>query len=353
MVTTSPQPKKAKLVHLKKRWAIAISAALTLGLVIGTAGPAAAALPGEEAQWHLEEMGNARPVTSTDTYHEARQTNGDDLGIWRGDGDNRIWVRFNGENAYEIRVGFSTTVAPTVVPFGIGWAAFFTGTDHNIYWATAGPEPHAPQDWSNWIRIGGNTTAQSVSVTQPGPNSINLLMAYRGDFRDGNDDQRLFWIWYDGTAGTWSDPQLMTDGAHSPSAPTVAWSDTGENRGAGRVYATHQGQNNQIYTSSLLIGTNDWTPWQGWGGVTHSSPQIAVNNNNDIVVTHRADDGQLWTRVFADLQIGGITPLYDWTLDSYHLVSMVTAALVTIGATVYILATATDHRVYFKRIFNR
>jgi hypothetical protein len=343
------------LLHIKNRWgsAIALSTILALGFAIGTGGPASAALPGEEAVWHAEEIGGTRQVTSSDTYHEARQANGDDLAIWRGDGDNRIWAMFNGGNAYEIRVGSSTTVAPTVVPFGIGWAAFHTGTDHNIYWATAGESPQGPQDWSNWTRIAGNTTAQSVSVTQPGPGSINLLMAYRGDSGGGNDDQRLWWNWYDGHAGTWSAPRTMIDTARSQSAPAVAWADTGENNGAGRVFATHQGTDNHIYTSSLAIGTNNWRAWRSQGGTTHSGPQIAVNDNNDIVITHRADDGQVWTGVFFHLLSGDLAVTNPWSQESQHVIALTTASLVTIGLQVYLLLTSTNHNVYFKRTFNR
>jgi hypothetical protein len=330
---------------LKRRWGvgIAISTALAIVLNGGAAHAATESLPGETTQWLLEEIddghGGDMPIVTNDTYHEAYQANGIHTAVWRDPANGTIWMSYNNGPAYRISATAQTNVAPQIVAFRDGWAAFHTGTDHNIYWATSTSTPNGPGEWGDWTPIGGQTTAQTVSVTQPGPGSSNLLMAYRGNFTSTNDDQRLFWSWFSGTQ--WSTPQTM-GGALSPSAPTVAWANT---EGAGSVWAVHEGQNNHIYLSFLEVGSNNWANWQDRGGITHSSPQIAINAADDMIISHRDDNGVMWTSA----GVGG-EDLSSWSRDPTGWQSRVMAGIVAIGVQVFLLMTGQDNRVYYRKV---
>jgi hypothetical protein len=177
---------------------------------------------------------------------------------------------------------------------------------------------------------------------QFGPGSPDLLMAYRGDSTATSDDQRLFYTRFNGIQ--WGGAQLMGDDARSPSAPTVAWAHT---EGSGSVWATHQGQTGEIFMATYDVDENVWSSWHGQGGITHSSPQIAVDSADDIVLAHRSDDGRLWYRA----AIGG-EGFNDWQPDptGWHTSPGVMAGIVAIGELMFLLITGEDHRVYYRRI---
>jgi hypothetical protein len=234
------------------------------------------------------------------------------------------------------------------VAYDNGFAAFHTGTDHHIYWSHSTPTPQDPGGWSNWDQIANNLTQQSPSVTQAGPpSSRNLVMAYRAD---GND-QRLWWNWHDGNTGDWENAQGM-NGAVSGSAPTVAWANTGENNGAGRVYAAHAALNGNILLSSLLIGTNNWNNWFNQLGTTHSSPAIAVLPNNDLVVSHRSDAGNIWTGVFRDDHTS-YHPVNSFAEDANQFVTSVMVGIIVRGTAAYLLLTTLANEVFWKQTYKR
>nr|WP_296072526.1 hypothetical protein [uncultured Actinoplanes sp.] len=334
--------------YLKRRWAavVAIPAALAIAISSGTAHAAPLNLPGESTQWQEDDIddgsGHLGPVSTSDTYHEAYQSNNVQVSTWRGN-DSHIWFSYRNGPAYTIDSNAHTNVAPSIVPFGDGWAAFHVGTDHRIYFVTSTNNPTGRGEWGVWTPIAGNTTAQSVSVTQLGPGSDQLILAYRGDSTATSDDQRLWWLYFNGRG--WSAPQLMTSWARSPSAPYVAWGNT---EGAGSVAAVHRGTDGHVYLSVLDVGDNSWPAWQDLGGSASSSPVIAINSFDDVVVSYRDSGGHLHTSAAAEG--AGFSP---WETDPTGWQTNVSPGISTVNGAVYLLLTGLNGLVYFRKTFNR
>ena len=81
------------------------------------------------------------------------------------------------------------------------------------------------------------------------------------------------------------------NGGLTPSAPALAVLN-------GRLYQSHRGMDNKIYTRSSTDGVN-WTPWVEKGGETLSAPALAVLNDR-LYQSHRGMDNKIYTRSSTD-----------------------------------------------------
>ena len=81
----------------------------------------------------------------------------------------------------------------------------------------------------------------------------------------------------------------------------------------GRLYQSHRGSDNNIYTHSSTDGVN-WSAWAQSGGTTQSAPTLAAVNGK-LYQSHRGYDNNIYTRSSTDgvnwsgwMQAGGSTP---------------------------------------------
>jgi hypothetical protein len=87
-------------------------------------------------------------------------------------------------------------------------------------------------------------------------------------------------------ATAWSDWQKVP-GAETHTAPTIAATST-------HLYQSHRGTNNLIYTRSSTDGTN-WSGWSVASGLTYNAPTLAVVNDR-LYQAHRGSDDKIYTR---------------------------------------------------------
>ncbi|NMO53698.1 hypothetical protein HH310_21240 [Actinoplanes sp. TBRC 11911] len=98
----------------------------------------------------------------------------------------------------------------------------------------------------------------------------------------------------------------------------------------------------------MVIGSDRWGNWSSLGGVTHSSPHIAVNADNTLALTHRADDGRMWNQLM--FQYWGTYEGSGWTPESTGQATPVAPSLVTLDNRVYLLIVLYGWYVQYKRL---
>lgn len=320
-----------------KRWRLALIAALAaLGLSLAFAGQALAAEPGESGSWSPEMVNNQNmQVSSQGPVQEARN-GGHLLEVWRGATNNQVWVSFDNGNAYTLGTT-ATNVLPTVVPWGPdSFMVFHTGTDGRIYYTTV----YNDGSWDNaWYNVPWQSTNMPVSVAQMGPGSYDLYMVYRGS---GNDQR----VW--GTSFTdagWGTANNISGGT-SASAPSVTW-----NNDVARLYAVHRGQDNQVYMSTTVSGTDaapNWAAWVGEGGSTIDTPHIAVVNNGYMLADYLDANLRVQTRTY-DPEGDAISGW--WQAESTYWQTQYPAQLAAYGAAIYMLINGLNGLDYWKQAY--
>lgn len=338
--------------HYLKRWRlpfVALVAAFALSFTFGA--QAFAAEPGEGNQFQPELSSNA-PIQSQDTMSEATSPiSGTIVQIERGYFDNHVWAEVNHGSAFAIGTAdgqdntTQTYVAPRVI-YSNGWFyAFQTGIDGNIYWSRAADSPTgsnvpaaaAPNRWSAWQPIGGNTTNQSVSLAST---PSGLLMVYRGS---GNDT-RLFSVWLSVGAVFWDAP-LAISNFTSNSAPVVAF-----NAPDNLFFMTWRGlSDDRIYLASLQLGTNNWSSASQLPSITtNSSPVIASTPDGHMLVAARDYNNNVWFQTIDRFgSFGG------WSSESTGYQTTVSPFLSVVSGVIYILLTGLyQGTVYWKPAYN-
>lgn len=120
------------------RWHVSVIALLVAFAVsVSTSTSAlASSVPGEGNQWNAEYYDSgtgALRINTGETLSEAY--NGSNLvQVWRGSDNNHVWFSVNHGQAFTLG-NSATFVAPRIVAFGTGFAAFHAGVDGRIYWA--------------------------------------------------------------------------------------------------------------------------------------------------------------------------------------------------------------------------
>jgi hypothetical protein len=330
----------------RKRWRLALTAVLAaLAVSVAFAAPALASEPGEWGSWSQELVSNGtQQVRTAGTLSEARN-GGSLLEVWRGADNNQVWAAWN--HGYPFSLGGSNTAtyaSPQVVGYGPNYfMVFHTGTDGNIYYAVVFDD----NSWQgSWDQVPGQSTPNymPVSVTQMGPGSYNLYMAYRS-----STDDRVWGTRFNIASAGWTNTENVGGGL-SPSAPSVTW-----NNQAQRVYIATRGEDNQVweiggFPLTTSAGENMvWYNWFGDGGGTIDTPGIAVTDTGRMMLDYRAADNRIWYQQ----QNQGGSPTGSWQADTTYWQTNFAVALVAVGVAIYALITGQDNEnVYYKQAFN-
>jgi hypothetical protein len=336
-VLASAWAKEGVLLHFSwKRWRLALTAALAaIAVSVAFASPAFAAEPGESSSWSLETVNNHNmQVAAQDTLSEARNS-GNLLEVWRGATNNQVWLSFNNGNAYTLGTT-ATYVSPTVVPWGPdSFVVFHTGTDGNIYYTTV----YNDGSWDNrWYSVPWQTTNMPVSVAQIGAGSYDLYMVYRGS----GSDQRVWGTSF--TNAGWGNAVNIAGGS-SPSAPSVTWNDH-----VARPYVMARGEDNQVWMTTALSGTDAAPNWYGWsptGGYTIDTPHMSAVSNGYMLADYLDGNFHVQTRVY-DPYGNAIT---DWQPESTGWQTYYPAQLAAYGAALIMLLTGLNGLVYYKQAY--
>jgi hypothetical protein len=270
--------------RLKKWKMLLIGIVASIGVILSTS-QASAAPPNEDANFQAvtvsDGAGGTENVDAGGQASEAR--NGTNMvRVWGGRTNFNMYISIN--NGPPRQIAGQTYAPPQVISWGsTGFMLAHTGENGNIYYLPLLDENQLTlMNWETalWQQVGGNNFTsifQPVSLTQAGPGSRNVMMAYRG----AGQDTRLFALWYDSTGAGWvSGPVQVVAGATSQVAPNVVF-----NPNQNAFFLTYAGTNNVLYFTFQTYGSSPWSASQamtgdrGWGDgdfFVTSPPSAAV-----------------------------------------------------------------------------
>jgi hypothetical protein len=310
----------------------AFAVMLTLG------NPASAAMNGESSSWTPEQLPTGG-LWSSDTLGEARDTDNVALRMWRADDlSGAIWASYNGGPAYQLNG--STRFAPEVVAFGNGFAAFHTGNDDRVYWATTQGGAHAGE-WTAWSAVPGQYAGTRISATQVTSSGDRALyIAYRAP----GEDTTLWGTYFDGSS--WHNAQRMGDGT-SWTGPSVTF-----DRATDRIWAAMTGANERPHYAYQYRGQSTWSSWLPLEGSPDSfhPPAIAADESGNVLFGVVGMDARI------SYQAHNTTTGYwsGWSQDitNWQTIDEIAFA-VTHGGDFYSLITGLTDQVWFKRTYHR
>jgi hypothetical protein len=322
-----------------KRGRLASVAALaSVVMVVSFTGAANAAEPGEEGYWHLNHEGG-QPLQLRGTLAEERLQDGSGnyLQAWRGATNDQVWMDVNSGGAFQLG-NTATYNSPVVVNYGYnGWMVFHTGTDNHIYYATVWLNNGAVQWSGSWQQVPGQTTRDTVSVTQMGIGSPWLYMVYRSA-----TDDRVFGMRFYG--GTWQALQNINRGL-SPNHPVVTWMGV-----SSRLIASVRGEDNSFW---LTTSDDEGLSWTQWRSIGHSdspmaqAPSIAQASNGIVMADYVGSDGHPNWMILD--QYGNPTQNWQQSADNWQTSNAVT--LEAVNNAIVALLTGYDSDSYFKDIY--
>ena len=265
--------------------------------------------------------------------------------------DNNIYTRSSTDGVNWTgwqQSGGQTNSAPALAAFNGRLYQSHRGNDNNIYTRSSTDGVN----WTGWQQSGGQTNSAPALAALNG----KLYQSVRGT--DNNIYTRYMVtelvfgsVTIDfGAEGVWSSWQQS--GGQTTSAPALAAFN-------GRLYQSHRGTDNNIYTRSSTDGVN-WTGWQQSGGQTTSAPALE-SVNGKLYQSFRGMDNNIYTRYMVVKQnvqtIGRVTidfgPEEVWSSPLQAGGSTPTApSLASLNDKLYLTYQGLDNNIYTKSLIN-